>query len=134
VSTHVRLRLGDEEYALPVEWVSEVVDVGVLAPVPGAPASVLGIRNLRGRILPVFDLGALLGVRSGNERTRVVVAGEEHQSAGLAVDGVSDVCELPEPDEETQSPFLRGAVLADGALVGIVDVQRVLAALEAEGD
>jgi len=129
MSMHVRLRLGDEEYAFPVESVSEVVAVGALSPVPGAPPSVLGIRNLRGRILPVFDLAAVLGVRGDAGRMRVVVAGEEHRSVGFAVDGVSDVCELAEPTEETHSPYLRGAVLAEGALIGVVDVEGVLVGL-----
>jgi purine-binding chemotaxis protein CheW len=130
---HVRLRLGAEEYALPVEDVLEVVELGQLAAVPGAPSTVLGIRNLRGQILPVFDLARLFRVEAGGERSRVVVAGGAGRRIGLAVDAVTDVAELPEPAEETESEFLRGAVLLEDALVGVVDMRRLLAAIEDGG-
>jgi chemotaxis signal transduction protein len=130
VSVHVRLRLGAEEYALPVEHVLEVVDLGELAAVPGAPATVLGIRNLRGQILPVYDLAALFRVEGGPAPARVVVAEDGDRRVGLAVDGVTDVSDLPEPGEEAQSEFLRGATLVDEGLVGVVDVPRLLDALE----
>jgi len=130
VSVHVRLRLGVEEYALPVEHVLEVVELGELAAVPGAPPATLGIRNLRGQILPVFDLAALFRIEGGGAPRRVVVAEDGGRRVGLAVDGVTDVSDLPEPVEETESEFLRGAALVEEALVGVVDVPRLLDALE----
>ena len=61
MSIHVRFRVGDESFALPVGQVLEVAELGSLAPVPGAPPSVLGVRNLRGQVLPVIDLAGVLG-------------------------------------------------------------------------
>jgi purine-binding chemotaxis protein CheW len=132
MTVHVRLRVGAEEYALPVEHVLEVVDVGSLAAVPGAPRAALGVRNLRGQILPVFDLAALLRIDGGDRRSRIVVAEERGRRVGLAVDDVSDVADLPEPAEETESAFLRGAVLIGEALVGVLDPRRLLDLLETE--
>jgi purine-binding chemotaxis protein CheW len=131
VSVHVRLRVGAEEYALPVEHVLEVVEVGELAAVPGASPSVLGIRNLRGQVLPVFDLAALFRIQGGGVPGRVLVAEDGGRRVGLAVDGVTDVGELPEPGEETESAFLLGAALVDEALVGVIDFPRLLDGLEA---
>jgi purine-binding chemotaxis protein CheW len=130
VSVHVRLRLGAEEYALPVEHVLEVVELGELVAVPGAPAPVLGIRNLRGQILPVVDLAAFFGIESAAPRERVIVADDGQRRIGLAVDEVMDVSDIPEPAEETESEFLRGAALVNDALVGVVDVPRLLDALD----
>jgi purine-binding chemotaxis protein CheW len=130
VSVHVRMRVGTEMYAMPVENVLEVAELGDLAVVPGARPEALGVRNLRGQILPVFDLAALFGVRRTDVPQRLLVAESDGRRAGFAIDEVSDVGELPEPAEETESDLLLGAALAGEDLVGVVDVRRLFAALE----
>jgi purine-binding chemotaxis protein CheW len=54
-------RVGDRHYALPVDAVREVARRPVLTRVPMAPDSLIGLANLRGRVLPVVSLAALLG-------------------------------------------------------------------------
>jgi purine-binding chemotaxis protein CheW len=130
VSVHVRLRVGGELYALPVENVVEVAELGAVSEVPGAPPAVLGVRNLRGRILPVVDFAALLGVPRTDVAPRVVIAEDDGRRACLAIDEVTQVGELPEPSEEAESELLRGAALDGGDLVGIVDVRRLFDTLE----
>ena len=121
----VRARVGAETYALPVEHVLEVAEAGELASVPGAAAALLGVRNLRGRVLPVFDLARVFGVDRGDGR-RVIVVEEGERQAGLAVDDVSDVGPLPDGNEEAESSLLAGQLMVDGQLVGIADVRRLL--------
>ena len=126
---HVRLRLGREHYALAVQHVLEVGELGVLSAVPGAGAAVLGVRNLQGQVLPVFDLARVLAV-AGDASTRyVVVAQHEGRLAGLAVDQVTDVDGLAGAAEETEAAHLSGAVLEEGQLVGIIDAARLFGAL-----
>ena len=132
MSIHVRLRVGSEVYAMPVEHVLEVAELGEVAQLPGAPPAVLGVRNLRGQILPVVDLAALLGITREGAPTRMLVAEEGGRLAGFAIDEVSDVGELAEPDEETSSEFLVGAALDGDELVGIVNVARLFDVLEAK--
>ena len=133
MSVHVRLRVAGESYALAVENVLEVAELGEIAPVPGAHGAVLGVRNLRGEVLPVFDLAAVFGITRDQPPLRLLVAEHAGKRAGFAIDEVTDVGELEDPAEETESAFLRGATLDDGVLVGIVDVARVFGALE-QGD
>jgi purine-binding chemotaxis protein CheW len=130
VSVHVRLRVAGEAYALAVENVLEVAELGDLAPVPGAQRSVLGVRNLHGEVLPVFDLATVFGIPRAEPAARLLVAEHDGKRAGFAIDEVTDVSELTDPGEETGSPFLHGATLDDGVLVGVVDVGRVFEALE----
>jgi purine-binding chemotaxis protein CheW len=127
---HVRVRVSDEDYALPVGGVLEVAEVGEIASVPGATAAVLGVRNLRGQVLPVVDLAAVLGLPRADTPARIVVAEADGRTAGLAVDGVAGVEQLPEASEEVDSPHLVGAALADGALIGVVDLGSVLDAVQ----
>jgi purine-binding chemotaxis protein CheW len=115
---------------MPVEYVVEVAEVGDLAPVPGAPPAVLGVRNLRGQILPIIDLAALLGIGPAADPRRVLVVEAGGTMAGLAIDEVSDVGELPNPVEDTESRLLVGAALVDDELVGVIDVPRLFETLE----
>ena len=53
--------IGAVRYALELRWVREVVSLGFVTNVPSAPPAIGGVCNLHGSILPVIDLGALLG-------------------------------------------------------------------------
>ena len=128
---HVRVRVGGEQYALPVSYVLEVVEIERLTPVPGAPPAVLGVCNLRGQVLPVVDPAPLLGAGGRERATHVVVTEGAAGRAGLAVAAVLDVAALPEPKPATD-PHLAGAALVEGDLVGVLDVPSVLAAAGSE--
>jgi purine-binding chemotaxis protein CheW len=125
---YVKVRVGAETYALPIESVLEVAKLGEITPLPGTGTSVLGMRNFHGQVVPVFDLAQLLG-GSHDMPSRVVVAERGGCLAGFAVDEVSDVGALPADRSEPESDYLTDAVLDDGALVGIVDVDRVFESL-----
>ena len=130
---HVRVHLGRERYAVPIANVLEVADLGDVAPVPGAQAAVLGVCNLRGQVMPVLDLSLLLGVETEERAHRLLVTEDGGRRAGLAVDLVTDVEPLPAAAEEGGSPYLRGAALLDGALVGVVDVAALFDAVQGGG-
>jgi purine-binding chemotaxis protein CheW len=130
MSVHVHFRVGAESYAVPVAHVLEVAEVGVLTPVPGAPPAVLGVRNLRGQVLPVIDLAAVFGAHRTQPAAKLVVADKGGRRAGLAIDQVTDVGDVVSELHETESPFLSGSTLVGGELVGIVDVDQVFAAVE----
>ena len=126
---HVRVRLGGESYAVSVEHVIEVAELGTMSPVPGANRSVLGIRNLRGEVLPVFDLSSVLGIRGDSLPQCLLVTEHGSLRAGFAIDEVTDVGTLPPVTEETQSKLLSGAALDDSGLIGVIDIERLYATL-----
>jgi purine-binding chemotaxis protein CheW len=132
VSPHVRLRLGGESYALPISGVREVVDFGDVTPLPGAPRTVVGIRNVHGNVIPVIDLAGVLGLHVDERPAQILIVEDAERVAGLAVDGVTGVEVISDSIREIESPRLTGAVLLDGALVGVIDLQAVLAAVENE--
>ena len=124
-TVHVHVRVGAEMYALPVAHVLEVGEIGDLTIAPGASRETLGLRNLRGEVLPVFDLGVVLGLPRSEAPRRMLVAERDGLHAGLAVDEVTGVEELPETDQAVESELLSRAVLIEGALVGVIDVDRL---------
>lgn len=128
----MRLRVAGESYAFAVEDVLEVAELGDIAPVPGSDGSVLGVQNLRGEVLPVFDLASVLGIARVGVAQRLLVVEHDGRRAAFAIDEVLDVAELPAPTEEAESALLHGAALDDGGLVGVVDVAQLFRTLAGE--
>jgi purine-binding chemotaxis protein CheW len=126
----LRVGVAGESYALPVSEVLEIADYADVARVPGATAAVLGVRNLRGAVLPVVDLATVLGLPRAGAPSRIVVTEQGSRTVGLAVDSVVGVEPLPDATEPTESAHLSGAALVDGALVGLVDLGSVLDAAQ----
>lgn len=126
---HVRVRIAGEQYALPIEGVLEAAELGEVTPVPGAPAVVLGVRNLRGQLITVVDLATLFGLEDDSSPERIVITEAGNRRAGLAVEAILDVEPVSEPVEAAECEYLRGSVLADGQLVGVVDLSAALDAV-----
>jgi purine-binding chemotaxis protein CheW len=125
----IRVHIGGEHYALSVDDVREAADIGDVTPLPGSPRPCLGVRNLRGEVLPVLDLATMLGISSDGEPRHILVAQSGELRAGLAVESILGVDKLPPPDPTTAAPGLKGSALVDGMLVGYVDVPAALAEL-----
>ena len=65
--SYVVFRLGGEGYALEVMRVQEVLDVQSMTEVPGSPKCLLGVINLRGHVVPVYDLRIPFGLTIDSE-------------------------------------------------------------------
>ena len=130
---HLRVRVGGEQYAIEIAAVREVDRIESLTPVPGAPPGVLGVRNLRGTIIPVLDLAAILNVARPGAPGAIAVVERKGWVAGLAIDEPLEVERVDGRPQPVESPLLSGAVLSDGTLVGLLDLAAVLGTVEAEG-
>lgn len=93
----VVFRLGQEEFAVPIDSVQEIVRVPEqLTAVPRAPDYVEGVINLRGSVLPVIDLRRRLGLDSvaRSDRQRIMVFLIERVCTGFIVDSVAEVLKV----------------------------------------
>jgi purine-binding chemotaxis protein CheW len=96
----IAVSVGGALYGLPMNDVQEVIGMRPLTRVFHAPEVLAGVTSLRGEVLPVIDLGALLGVRDGAEAgqdARIVVVREAaglKRRAGLRVDELRGLREL----------------------------------------
>jgi len=132
-STHVRATVAGETYGLAIEYVTEVAELGQVTPVPGAPPAIMGVRNLRGSVIPVASLATLLGLSETEEPERLIVTEDAGRRLALAVGEVSDVTDIDAEPEPSESPLLRGAVLVDGVLIGLLDVRALMNAASPRG-
>lgn len=124
-------RLQDELYAIPLLSLREIVKVSVLTEIPRAEPMLLGVTNLRGEVLPVYDIRASLGLSperpaiAGPEADlgrlprsmRILIVRDEEGDAGVLVDEVLEVVRLRPSAVETPPRGLPGG--DRGAIVGI---------------
>jgi purine-binding chemotaxis protein CheW len=132
-------RLDESLYALPSEHVLEVIHVPAVARVPHSPMALLGVANLRGTVLPLVDLRALLGSRrdAAATATKAIVL-DAGQRLALAVDSVDSLVAVAEHAIETRESELsarEGELLAGAFRSGrheevakILAIERLLGA------
>ncbi|HSP15591.1 MAG TPA: chemotaxis protein CheW [Thermoanaerobaculia bacterium] len=132
--------VGTEEYAAGILRIKEIIEFSGATRVPGTPASVVGVINLRGRVVPVIDLAVKFGASRTvrTQRTCVVIVeielGGESTVMGLLTDSVSQVIDLPgdaiEPPPafgtRARPDFLQGVGKNGDRFVLILDLDRLL--------
>lgn len=132
--------IGREEYGLPVLKVREIIKVMDITHVPQVAAHVLGVINLRGKVIPVIDLRRKFGfdAQVHTERTCIIVAEVALTSAtvmmGVVVDAVSEVvnvtaAEIEQPPDfggQRVNDYLLGLAKVKGGVKILLDLDRVL--------
>jgi purine-binding chemotaxis protein CheW len=130
----LEFQLAQECYALETRWVREVSNFKDLTPLPCCPSFVLGIVNMRGRILPVFDLKKFFGLpeKGITDLHRIVFVGGNNLELGLLADTIVGVRSVPASDLQATLPTLGGirgdylkGVTAERLVV--LDMARILA-------
>lgn len=102
--------IGDFFFSVPIESVQEVLKKAVIAPVPGTPATVAGLLNLRGAIVTVLDIRSRLGLAPmlSSEPGALLLLDDGVESVGLSIDRVGDVIGVEEGTFEPLPETLRG--------------------------
>jgi len=129
-------RLGEENYALEVGLIQEVVEAAELHFIPRAPGIFLGAINFHGTVLPVLDLVSYLGFTGAERDSRIVALATETCSMALAVSEVQRIVVLdpetlmPCPEEKKTARFVRGVSGTDSTLVNLLNLHELLKDLE----
>jgi purine-binding chemotaxis protein CheW len=139
VTNVMLLRLGGSSYALPVACVREIVRLPPVTRVPGLPAFVAGLTNVRGRVLAVLDLRPLLRL-DGPRGERLVIldsagAAGSRAMVGVIVDAAMDMVQLPATGHGPLPPgippealtVLDGMTVLDGTPVAVLTPAGLLA-------
>lgn len=109
--------LANEEYAVDVLSVKEIIEFGEVTGVPGTPAHVRGVINLRGSVVPVVDLAIKLGREPSplSRRSCIVIvetgSSAERAVTGVVADAVNQVIEFAPGDIEPPPVFGTGVRL-----------------------
>lgn len=102
--------LAQERYALETRWVREVSVFKELTPLPCCPPFVLGVVNVRGRILPVLDLKRFFDLpeKGLTDLHRIILVGGNDLEVGLLADTIVGVRSILATDLQSSLPTLTG--------------------------
>ncbi|MBF5044348.1 chemotaxis protein CheW [Aggregicoccus sp. 17bor-14] len=137
--------LGEDEFALSILQVKEIIEYDTVTRIPSAPPFIRGVINLRGSVVPVVDLAVKLGLASApvTKWSCIVVVeiqlGGEQVVVGVVADAVSQVVDFTAADIEPPPAFgtavrmdyLQGMGRTEGKkFVLLLDINRVLSTQE----
>ena len=139
----VCFRIGKETFGVDIFAVREIVKAQEITTVPGTTDYVLGIINLRGKIISVMDLAGRLGLGtvSVDRTSRILVADLDGFTVGFLVDAATEVLKLPDqsidsaPEElknTIHDHYLEGVGKLDDRLVIILNLRHLLTDGDAE--
>jgi purine-binding chemotaxis protein CheW len=132
--------LADEEYAISILQVKEIIEYDTVTTVPKTPKWVRGVINLRGSVVPVVDLAAKFGLepKQVTKTTCIVIIetlfGKQNTTIGIVTDSVSQVMDLtaddiqpvPEFGTRVKVDYLLGMAQLGKKFALLLDVDKVL--------
>jgi purine-binding chemotaxis protein CheW len=132
----ITFTIGAEEYGVDIMAVKEIRGWVDTTSLPRAPEYVRGVINLRGAIVPIYDLRTRFGL-GVTETTRthvVIIVTVGSRVAGLLVDTVSDILTVttgdiravPDLDGASDNAFLSGLVALDERMVTLIAIDKLL--------
>ena len=144
---YLTFQLGNEEFAVQVLRVREIMGIQEITAVPQTPDYVKGVINLRGKVIPVVDLRLKFGLQEieYTQRTCIIVAQIDARGTklliGIIVDCVSEVLTLQTTDIEdtpdfgsgVETPYLLGMAKIKGKVKILLDIDMVLTAQDVIG-
>jgi len=124
--------LGDEEYALPITQVHEIIRYTEPRAIASPDHSLRGVISLRGKILPVYDLVTRLGLdrQSPGKDAKIVIVETAEDMAGVVVDDVEEVITITgehlEEAPTTGTNCIDGIAKIDDRLVVLLDPEGIV--------
>lgn len=139
---HLTFVVGGELYAFQINRVKEILRFETVTRVPSAPASVRGVINLRGAVVPVVDIAVKFGLGESRttRRSCVVIIDTEIEGEatvmGVLTDAVNEVVEIPDGAIEpppsfglgSRHAFLTGMVQRGSKFIQILDMDALISA------
>jgi purine-binding chemotaxis protein CheW len=130
--------LGGELFTIDLQNVREVFVVESITPVPGMPAGLVGVTNLRGSVVPLLDLRQMIGLTAENALKYAVVIKHGNWQVGVLVDTVPEIRTLskdqflpaPVGTGDGGNPFVSTVVNLEDRLRGVLETSVVLSHFE----
>jgi len=132
----VTFKLGGQKYAVPILKVQEINNMKEITSIPNSPPFLAGAINLRGKVIPVVNLGMKFGLENTGvlEAAKIVIMDIRGVIMGIIVDSVSDVLRIsrdvveppPPVSSNISTEFIAGIAKLDEGLVIMLDMDKLL--------
>lgn len=121
-------KLGEEEYALPIEQIKEVVLTPKISPMPQTPDYVKGIANIRGNVIAIMDFEQKFGLKRNKKRINgarvnytLVIESNDH-NVGILVNDVPNTLSVFSSKIGSSSNIIQHSSLDESVIKGVVKV------------
>lgn len=113
--------IGGEEYGVDIMTVREIKGWTETTRLPNSPECMRGVMNLRGIIIPIFDLRSRFGkgLTQANASHVIIILAVGERNIGILVDGVSDILSTP-PEEVKPAPQLDSGGVGEDYIAGLI--------------
>ncbi|CUH77023.1 Chemotaxis protein CheW [Tritonibacter multivorans] len=139
-SEFVSFTVAGQAFCLKITQIREIRRWSPVTILPHAPADVLGVMNLRGAVIPIYDLSARFGLQQteASERNVVIVVAVHGKPVGLLAESVSEIIsinpeeiqETPQVDSRSTMEYIQGIISHDDTMVRIINLDAVISAPE----
>lgn len=135
---YMTFRIGEDVFGIEIKYVSEIIQMQSVTPIPEVEHFIKGLINLRGKIIPVIDVAERFGKsrKPYNDRTCIIVIGIKGIEVGLIVENIAEVVSieegniLPPPStghaDSEKNRFISGIGKVDGDVKLLLDPVKIL--------
>ncbi len=132
----VSFNIGDEEFGVDITKVKEINRMVEITRVPNTPDFVVGVINLRGKVIPIINLRHRLGMIliENDKNTRIVVIEHDNKTIGFIVDNVNEVLRIsrniteppPQMSGNVDSQFITSIGKLEDRLLILLDLEKII--------
>ncbi len=137
---YITFLLGDEEYAIEIKYVNEIIGILKFTHIPDTSEYIKGVIKLRNSVYPVIDMRKrfkMPEIEYGN-RTCIIIVTIGELTIGLIVDSVNEVLDIPEEqiapamktNIHTKNQFIKGIGKIGERVKIILDIDKVFSESE----
>lgn len=135
----VVFKTGNEEYAIPIEFIISIEKMEGITPIPHLPPYVKGIAKVRGELIPVLDLNRILydAPIVDENSVRNIVLQTKELSLGILVNEAKDIIEISEGQIKQiglvayeKTSYFTGVANLDSRLITLIDPEKLVQSLE----
>ena len=141
---YLTFNLMEEYYGVSVKWILQIIAIPDITKIPKTPPFVMGVINLRGKIIPVIDLRLKFGLptQEYNERTSIVIIKVQGENAevyiGIIVDKVNEVLDIhmkeiektPAFGVDFDAQYILGMAKVKNKVVTLLNIDKILTHIE----
>jgi purine-binding chemotaxis protein CheW len=135
VQQFLSFTIGNENYGVDLMSVREIKGWSQTTQLPNSPEFMKGVINLRGIVVPIFDLRKRfnMGDTTPNEKNAVIIVTAGNRLIGILVDTVSDILDAtssqinqaPHVDKKLDADFIKGLISIAEKMVVLLDVDKI---------
>ncbi len=132
----VCFKIGEEDYAIDIMDVKEIIRCQKIIPLPKAPYFIEGVIDLRGIVVPIIDMRKRFGIQSPSTHKgmKILIVKVNDKIIGMLVDRVSNIIKVPsdsvlpppEISKEIEPEYLKGVCETDEGIYLLLDLDRIL--------